>query len=228
MSDSGSILSLSSRQKAIWVFAFAAAMAYLEAAVVVYLRAIFYPDGFDFPLALGPTSVIIIELGREAATILMLIAIAILCGRSKIERFAYLLYAFGLWDIMYYVWLKVQIGWPPSLLTWDILFLIPLPWVGPVLAPVLVSTAMILAALWIINREDRGATPVFPRWAWWAEILAGIIIILSFIWDASNVSAGGYPNPFHWEIFCLGLLGGLAIFVRLMQPTVPKRSGGRG
>jgi len=194
-------------------------MAYLEAAVVVYLRAIFYPDGFDFPLAPGPSSVILIELGREAATILMLIAIAVLCGRSKIERFAYLLYAFGLWDIMYYVWLKVQIGWPPSLLTWDILFLIPLPWV---------SIAMILAALWIIKREDQGATPVFPRWAWWAEILAGIIIILSFIWDASNVSAGGYPNPFHWEIFCLGLLGGLAIFVRLMQPTVRKCSGSRG
>ena len=113
---------LSTQRKLLWVFLFAVAMAYFEAAVVVYLRLIFYPDGFAFPLVSGPPATILIELGREVATILMLVAIGILCGRSKTERFAYLLISFGVWDIMYYVWLKVQIGWPASFLTWDLLF----------------------------------------------------------------------------------------------------------
>lgn len=203
-------------------------MAYLEAAVVVYLRIIFYPEGFSFPLIPGPKVTILIELGREAATIVMLAAIAILCGRSRIERFAYFIFSFGVWDIMYYVWLRVQIGWPPSLLTWDLLFLIPLPWVGPVLAPVLVSIALIWVALWIINREDRGATPTFPRWAWWAEIFAGLVIIISFLWDTHNVTSGGYPHPFRWDIFGVGLLGGIVLFTRLMLSPRNRvaRSGG--
>lgn len=192
-------------------------MAYLEAAVVVYLRLIYYPGGFDFPLVAPSGGTILIELGREAATILMLVAIGFLCGRSKIERFAYLLLAFGIWDVMYYVWLKVQIGWPSSFLTWDILFLVPLPWVGPVLAPVLVSIAMIWASLRIVSYEDKVRRLTFPRRAWWGEILAGFVIILSFLWDAGNVISGGHPNPFRWDVFAMGLIGGLAIFTWQMH-----------
>lgn len=209
----------STRQKLFWVTLFGIAMAYLEAAVVVYLRMIFYPQGFDFPLAPGPSSTIFIELGREAATILMLIAIGALCGRSPLERFAYLLYSFGVWDILYYVWLKVQIGWPPSLFTWDLLYLIPVPWVGPVIAPVLVSAAMIGAALVIIRRQEAGTTPAFPRWAWWLEVAAGMLIILSFIRDAGNVTAGGYPHSFPWDIFACGLVGGVILFILMMRRT---------
>jgi len=204
---------LRTSRKLLWAIIFSIAMAYLEAAVVVYLRQIYYPHGFGFPLKVIPTATIFIELGREAATIAMLAAIGIFCGRTRIERFAYLMLSFGVWDILYYVWLKIFIGWPASLLTWDILFLIPLPWVGPVLAPVLVSLALILSAFYLISREDRGAAVHFPRWAWWAEILAGMIIIASFIWDARNITAGGYPNPFHWEVFLTGMIAGLAIFV---------------
>ena len=189
------------------------AMAYLEAAVVVYLRLIYYPHGFDFPLKAIPTATILIELGREAATIAMLAAIGIFCGRTGIERFAYVMLSFGLWDILYYVWLKLFIGWPVSLLTWDILFLIPLPWVGPVLAPILVSLAMIITALYLIAGEDRGIRYHFPRWVWWAEIVAGLVIIASFLWDARNISAGGHPRPFHWEVFLAGLMAGLVIFI---------------
>jgi len=187
-------------------------MAYLEAAVVVYLRMIYYPLGFDFPLKAMATATLFIEVGREVATIAMLAAIGIFCGRTRIERFAYLMLAFGLWDISYYVWLKVFIGWPASLLTWDILFLIPLPWVGPVLAPVLVSVALILAALYLISREDRGTAVHFPHWAWCAEIMAGLVIIAAFLWDARNIIAGGHPHPFRWEVFLTGLLAGLIIF----------------
>jgi hypothetical protein len=206
------------RTPILWVTIFGIAMAYIESAVVVYLRRVFYPQGFDFPLAAldGNINMILIEVGREAATIVMLTAVGILIGRSRIEKFAYLLYTFGVWDLFYYVWLKVFIGWPPSLLTWDILFLIPLPWVGPVLAPVLVSIAMIASALWIIRREQRGAKHHFPLWAWLCEIAAGLIIILAFIWDFKHITAGGYPRAFHWDLFALGWAGGCILFVYLM------------
>jgi hypothetical protein len=200
-----------------WIVVFAAAMAYLEAAVVVYLRQIFYPEGFAFPLKPGPSPIMTVELGREAATIVMLAAVGILVGRSKIERFAILLICFGIWDIMYYAWLKLLIGWPESLLTWDILFLIPLPWVGPCLAPMLVSAVMIWVGFWIVSREDRGMTPRFPRWAWWAEIAAGLIIIGSFIWDAPNIVAGGLPAPFRWDLFSAGLIAGTVLFIVMMR-----------
>ncbi|TKJ41293.1 hypothetical protein CEE37_06405 [candidate division LCP-89 bacterium B3_LCP] len=210
-------LKLSSTKKVFWVALFSVAMAYFEAAVVVYLRAIFYPNGFDFPLAMGPDSIIITELGREAATILMLVTIGFLCGRSKPERFAYLLISFGIWDIMYYVWLKVLIGWPSSLLTWDILFLIPLPWVGPCLAPILVSIAMIWAGWWIVRCHDRGFVPQFPVWAWFGEIAAGLIIIVSFIWDFNNIVSGGYPDVFRWDIFLIGMIAGIGLFLFMIK-----------
>ncbi|MFH1862338.1 MAG: hypothetical protein ABH878_05945, partial [bacterium] len=189
-----------------------------EAAVVVYLRIIHYPDGFDFPLQAEAVSTLTTELGREAATLLMLLAIGFLGGRSRIERFAYVILSFGLWDIFYYVWLKVLIDWPASLLTWDLLFLIPLPWVGPVIAPVLVSAAMIGAALEIIRSQDRGIILIFPRWAWWVQIAAGLFIIASFLWDYQNIVSGGYPYPFRWDLFSIGWLGGIALFIILILP----------
>ncbi|MCX6641361.1 MAG: hypothetical protein NTW14_12930 [bacterium] len=202
----------SSNKTIFWAALFAVAMAYLESAVVVYLRLIYYPNGFDFPLTAAPIHTILIELGREAATIIMLVTVGIFCGRSPIERFAYLLFCFGVWDIMYYGWLKIFIGWPAALSTWDILFLIPLPWIGPVLAPVLVSLIMIWAAIRIIKLQDKGVSVRFSRTAWLLEILAGLIIIASFVWDVRHVIKGGYPLPFHWEIFGAGLVLGIIVF----------------
>ncbi|RJP77738.1 MAG: hypothetical protein C4524_07560 [Candidatus Zixiibacteriota bacterium] len=198
--------------KLLWTFLFCVAMAYLESAVVVYLRMLYYPQGFDFPLVAASTPVILIELGREAATIVMLATFGLLFGRSRIERFAGFMLAFGLWDIFYYVWLKIFIGWPESLLTWDLLFLIPAPWVGPVLAPVLVSLALIGAGMWIVIREDQGRPIRVPAWIWTAEIAAGVIIIVSFLWDVRHIIAGGLPHPFRWDIFLAGLLGGAGLF----------------
>jgi hypothetical protein len=203
--------------KLIWVTVFAIAMAYLESAIVVYLRMLYYPQGFDFPLAAAPNSIIFIEIGREAATMIMLVAIGFFCGRSPIERFAYLLYSFAVWDVGYYVWLKIFIGWPPSLLTWDVLFLIPLPWIGPVLAPLLVSFAMMWAGVWIIKRQDQGITPRFSFRTWCAEIVCGLSIIFSFLWDIRNVMQGVYPRPFRWEYFFPGLCAGSVIFYQQMK-----------
>src|SRR5215471_13766120 len=115
--------------------AYAVAMAYLESAIVVYLRRLYYPHGFDFPLVIIDIPTLLLELGREAATIVMLATVGIAAGRTKVGKGAYFLLLFGVWDICYYIWLKAFVEWPSSLLTWDVLFLIPVPWVGPVLAP---------------------------------------------------------------------------------------------
>ena len=144
---------------------FAIAMGYLEAAVVVYLRELYYPNGFyikekvGFPFIkfglveeLKPFSkkLILTELGREAATIIMLVTLSLIAGNSIKSYIAYFLILFGIWDIFYYVFLKVILGWPESLSTTDVFFLIPVPWIGPVWLPVLLSLIIISIGLIIL------------------------------------------------------------------------------
>ena len=123
---------------------YAMAMAWVESAVVYYLRTMidrlepYQPNPLPVIGRLGP-----VELVREAATLLMLLTVGILAGRSWRGRLGYAAIAFGVWDIFYYVFLRIMCGWPHSLMDWDILFLLPLPWWGPVLAPVLISILMI-------------------------------------------------------------------------------------
>jgi hypothetical protein len=207
---------------------FGISFGYLEAAVVVYLRAIYdpirervhpgRPAGDLFPLispeqlhAAGPenTKRLGIEIGREAATILMLAAVGLAAGRNFNQRMAAFSIAFGLWDISFYVFLKLMLGWPQSLFTWDILFLIPLPWVGPVLAPVLISLTLIVCGLFSLL---RGGMPA-KAWQWLAMIIGGLVVILSFVWDFRNTTAGGQPNPFNWPLFLAGQGIALAAFI---------------
>ena len=143
-------------RRLIWLMIFAVAMAYVESAVVVYLRAIYYPQGFTFPLVLMPSDMVAIEIGREAATLVMLLGVAMLAAVDRWDRILTFCIAFGVWDIAYYVWLWVFLRWPPSLLTWDVLFLIPVPWVGPVVAPVIVSVVMIVGSLVLMRRRAGG------------------------------------------------------------------------
>ena len=131
------------RRAFVWMAVFYAAMAYLESAVVVYLRALYYPSGFDFPLVPMDRSLVFTEVWREAATLIMLLAPAAILTRSRMERFAWFCFGFGVWDIFYYVWLKALLDWPADLLSRDLLFLIPVPWVGPVWAPCAISLGLI-------------------------------------------------------------------------------------
>lgn len=210
-------------KKLFWLILYSAAMAYLESAVVVYLRFLYYPDGFDFPIMLVPPATAMVELGRELATLLMLFAVAKLAYRKPLHQFCAYMFCFGAWDIFYYIWLYVILGWPPSLLTWDILFLIPIPWIGPVLAPVMVSVSMITAAILIIRLEERGVTlRVTPR-HWAAAVLAGLIIILSFTIDFRVVTEQTVPGRFKWGIFMIGeVLGIIVLFHALI---FSRRSG---
>ncbi|MBI4641135.1 MAG: hypothetical protein HY731_10600 [Candidatus Tectomicrobia bacterium] len=204
---------------------FTIAMAYLEAAVVVYLRELYYPEGFDFPLKMTPTHITLIEIGREFTTIVMLVAVGMLAGFSRWQKFAYFMYAFGLWDIFYYVWLKVLLNWPPSLFTWDVLFLIPLPWLGPVYAPMIVALTLILAGIIIAHREERGFHLHFTKldWAW--EVLAGFIIILSFIWNYPKTAHQEVPENYLWQLLLLGEVIGMLVFLRALGRSVVKADG---
>jgi len=192
------------RNRLIWLGVYAAAMAFVESAVVVYLRWIYYPGGFRFPITIIPDRMTAIEVGREAATILMLIAVAALAGAGRWEKFLCFCIAFGVWDIFYYVWLRLLLGWPESLLTWDILFLMPVPWLGPVLAPVIVSIGLIAGPLWLLLLRARGATLRFSSGLWAMAVIGGALVLLSFTLDYDVVLEGLQPRPFRWWLFGAG------------------------
>uniref|UniRef100_A0A7V2ZHE2 Uncharacterized protein n=1 Tax=Ignavibacterium album TaxID=591197 RepID=A0A7V2ZHE2_9BACT len=199
------------------ILLFSIAMAYLESAVVVYLRELYYPEGFNFPIKLIPDKIILIELGRELATIIMLLAIALIIGKLFIESIAYFLFAFGVWDIFYYLWLKVFINWPESLLTDDLLFLIPVPWISPVLAPVLVSFVFILFSVFALKKTERGIIVKYNKISI-AFVLIGVALILtSFVWNYESRLNSVSPVEFLWGFFLVGLL---LLAIGLLKPIL--------
>lgn len=206
-----------SQSKILWAGLFAITMGYFEAALVEYLRELYYPTGFDFPLRDIPLRIGIIELGREVMSMLMLLAVAGLSGVIFIDRFAMFCYCFGIWDLTYYLGLKIFENWPASLLTTDLLFLIPAPWVGPVWAPVGVSLALIYAAVVIWTKLDQGIIFKPQPWEWVLEILAGTIIIGSFLVGASAALTKQPQPAYPWYLWVLGMLIGLLIFQRVAQ-----------
>ena len=189
-------------------------MAYLESAIVVYLRALYYPSGFQFPLFDVPLSILLTEIGREIATIIMLWAVAKLISNNKRQCFAFFIYNFGIWDIWYYIWLKILINWPSSLLEWDILFLIPVPWVSPVLAPILISISFIFVGWLILKYEYRNKPIPINIKDWLIEILAAFIIILSFLWETKVVIEKGIPQYYPWWLLIFAMALGLFVFFR--------------
>jgi hypothetical protein len=162
---------------------FSIAMGYLESAVVVYLREIYYPEGFAFPLKMLDLQIAVTELFREFATLVMLAGIGIIAGRSWLERFGFFILAFGIWDIFYYIFLYALLGWPQSLLTWDILFLLPTTWVGPVIAPVINALTMVVfgGMIWYFKSYEK-LMPVKRR-EWTLLILGSLIVIWAYIED---------------------------------------------
>jgi hypothetical protein len=210
------------------LFLFGISFGYVEAAVVVYLRAIYDPirqrlhperkPSDLFPMitrqelaAAGPENSrrLVIEVGREAATMLMLGAVALAVARNFHQWFAAFVIVFGVWDISFYAFLKLMIHWPESLNTWDILFLIPLPWVGPVWAPVLVALTMIVCGLISLRQPEPHGKPLH-----WFGVLAGtVVMVVAFIWDFRNTMAGGFPNAFNWPLFLLGEAIALSAFL---------------
>jgi hypothetical protein len=196
------------RTTATTVVAFAVAMAYLESAVVVYLqRALAVTPETLFPLRgaqvvgdLAP-----IEVGREAATLVMLAAIGCLVGRRWADRLAWTAVAFGVWDLFYYFWLWLFIGWPHSPGTWDVLFLIPVPWAGPVWAPVAVSAALIGFGLAAAYQVGIGRFPRVGLIRGAGAVAGGLLVVGSFTANAPALIDGGLPGWFPWPLFVAGI-----------------------
>jgi hypothetical protein len=194
------------------VVTYAVAMAWVESAVVFYLRTMIdriephQPHPLPFIGGLGPA-----ELVREAATLVMLLAVGTLAGRTWRARLGYTAVAFGVWDIFYYLFLRVLCGWPHSVLDWDILFLLPLPWWGPVLAPTLIAGLMIL---WGTMASAETREPGHEQLSAWVlgSLGAGLALYL-FMADTIQVAHRGVeavrevlPTSFPWWWFCGALL----------------------
>ncbi len=224
-----------------WVTFLAVSMAFLESAVVIYLRELYYPSGFNFPMVSMPGKIALTELFREAATLIMLLSIGILAGRNAQQRFAWFIYSFAIWDLFYYIFLKMILNWPLSWFTWDILFLIPVVWTGPVLAPVLVSLTMIILAftlLYVDKKEKWRINKIVVL----LVILGSVLIFLSFIWDFTSYMHRQYslaallnlkiastalnlysPNSYNWFLLLAGeasIFSGIAV-VFLMNRSRP-------
>lgn len=208
------------------VLIYSIAMGFLEAIVVVYLRDIYYPSGFKFPLMIIPDSTLRVEILREFCTLVMLISVAFLAGRNRLEVFSYFLLSFAVWDIVYYIGLKLIINWPSSFFTWDILFLIPIPWIGPVMAPVISSICMIILSLIFLFIRQKDETVKIKLISWILIYSGAVLIFISFIWDYAEIiisngllknifslnqssfieiSQEYIPRYFHWDIFFAGI-----------------------
>ena len=198
------------RRTVLWLGAYAAAMAWVEAAVVVYLRRLYYPgDQLTlFPMRIWRTSDLLVELAREAATIVMILAVALLAASGRTRRVAAFLYVFGIWDLCYYLWLKIALGWPASWTDWDILFLIPWAWLAPWFAP---AVAALLFALWggrVLIVEQETAV---PRRAWHLAILGLTLMLASFLEpslpllrQSAEAAAQFVPSRFLWAVYLPG------------------------
>jgi len=195
------------------VVSFAVAMAWVESAVVFYIRTHvdriepYQPNPLPLIGRLGP-----VELIRELATMIMLLTVGILAGKTWRARWGYVAVAFGIWDVFYYVFLKVMCDWPHSLFDWDILFLIPLPWWGPVLSPMLIALLMVLWGT-LVSQFERTCPPALSNWRVWPLTLSGAVIALFvFMTDALRVADGGVeiirnvlPTTFNWSLFVIAL-----------------------
>ena len=211
----------------LWISVFGAAFGFVESSVVVYLRSIYYPDGFTFPLRVMGTSHHTLEILREVATIIMLASAGTLAGRLPWERAGYALVAFGVWDIFYYVWLTALLGWPPSWSTPDVLFLIPYPWIAPVLAPLIVSALMITFGIIMVLLIARQYT-CHPGPAGWALGGVGVAVVLfTFLADLGASIHHKLPGPYRYEVLAIGLLLCTAGFIvswrRPLASMVPPR-----
>ena len=202
------------------VLFFSIAFGYIEAAVVVYLREIFHPDGFTFPLnfAIDPFSgrMLLTEIGREAATIVLISTGAWLSGRNPQQRSAYFLTIFAIWDIFYYVWLKVLLGWPTSIMDWDVLFLIPTTWASPVLAPLLISLTLLLFAIIILYRDSCARPLKVTRLDWLSFIPAGLIVVASFCIAGMHSERSDFCSYFYWPLFAFGHILAIVVFLKCL------------
>jgi len=195
------------------VVVFAIGMAWFEAATVYYLRVMtdrlepYQANPLPIHGVLGQ-----VELVREAATLLMLLTLGMVAARTWRRRLGYTVIAFGVWDVFYYVFLRVIYGWPRSLFDWDILFLLPLPWWGPVLAPASIALLMIVWGTLVTQFRDPGPSSSLTWTLWGLNGLGIALALYVFMADAIHTAPHGLdairqvlPTRFLWPQFCVAL-----------------------
>ena len=202
---------LTERRRWALVIVFAVAMAWVESASVFYIRALvgrvepYQADPLPIRGALGN-----VELWREAATLVMLAMLGTLSGRTWRHRAGYAALAFGAWDIFYYVFLHLISGWPRTLLDWDILFLLPLPWWGPVLAPISIALVMILWGTLTTQSRDHTTSTRLTWTLGWIGIGLALAVFMIDAWralpDGRDAVLRVLPSTFNWPLFSMALL----------------------
>jgi hypothetical protein len=215
------------RSRWLLVVTFAIGMAWVEAATVYYLRVMvdrvtpYQANPLPIRGVLGE-----VELVREAATLIMLSTLGALAGWTWRTRAAYTAIAFGVWDLFYYLFLKVISDWPTSLFDWDILFLIPLPWWGPVLAPVCIALLMIVCGT-LVSARGNGPAPSIPSTAWSLNGVGVALALYVFMADSIRAVPQGLdatrmvlPQVFNWPMFVVAfaLMAAPVAYV-LRRPT---------
>ena len=199
-------------RKLVWLTLFAICMAQVEASLVVHLRSIYYPGNplEIFPLNLLSHRDLAIEFVRELATVVMILAVALLTTRGGTRVFAVFVYVFGLWDIFYYLWLKIMIGWPVSWFEWDVLFLIPWPWLGPWLSPVLIALLFVVWGGWVLTSPNEVR---FSRSTVVLFVVGALLALVTFLLPAAPLLLEGeeafrgyLPGDFFWSLFIFGYI----------------------
>jgi len=204
------------------------AMGYLESALVIYIREMIFADATQvFPLRLLEPRFAILETLREVATIAMLAAVGYLSGKDRFERWLMFIYSFAIWDIVYYIVLKIAVGWPASLFTLDVLFLIPVVWIGPVIAPLLISA--LLATVSVILERMRAKRPdlTLKPSNFWLFLGGCALVLYSFtakifhiLLTAGSKGLENYtPETFHWALFLMGYLVMCAAAARTLMES---------
>ena len=156
------------------------------------------------------------EIGREVATIVLILTTCWLAGRNRRQRFAFFLTIFAVWDIFYYVWLKVLIGWPATIMDWDVLFLIPVVWASPVLYPVLISLTLLVFAIIVLHRCSCGRPLKVRLLDWLGFLLAGLVVVVSFCIAGLHTSEPDFESHFYWPLFAVGHISAVALFIKCL------------
>lgn len=206
-------------------------MGYVEAALVVYLREMIFGNAQQlFPLRFIDPRLAVIETVREFATLVMLAAVATLAGKNRFDRIMYFVYAFAVWDLFYYVALKIAVGWPASFFTFDVLFLIPVIWIGPVLAPVLIALLLAIGSGSLINVHEKVPRLKIRSMNILVFATGCIIDLYSFTAPIFNIllmrgpkGLESYtPQTFDWVLFGIGYLVMCAAVFRTISDSFHK------
>jgi hypothetical protein len=211
----------------LWLLALA--FGWIEGSVVVYLREMAArAGGVQVAGALSSVQaleslaggLVPVEMAREACTMVLLGAVGWLAGRANADRIGAFLLTFGIWDITYYAVLHLVSGWPQSITTWDVLFLIPSPWVAPVWAPVADATLFVIAGSYLFWTPDRDRR---YRWIDVGVLLIAVgLTLVAFLAGSTTAIEHQLPDRFPVGLFWSGFILGGAGFV-----AAERRRGGR-